>query len=317
MKGFGCLARKSQSRKSSKSQSGSQKLMVVVLSALATLIGMILNHFQLLPTIGQTNPILSHVAQNDLQLDIIDVGQADCLLITSAKGETMLIDAGNRADEEIILSYLEQKGISHLNYVVATHPHEDHIGSMAAIINKIPIDIFYLPDVTHTTATYNAMIEALERSTIDVREAYAGVQIPWQTGKMEFVAPKRYNEYKSLNNYSAVILLQYEKTNFLFCGDAEKESEEEILTAYNLPQISVLKTGHHGSSTSSNSSFLSAIRPTIALICCGENNDYGHPHRETLQNLNKIGSKIYRSDLHGHIIITSDGDNLQILTQKE
>ena len=311
------MARKSRNLKTSKTQSSSQKLIVVVLSALATLIGMLLNHYELLPAIGLENPIISHVAQDDLQLDVIDVGQADCLLITSAKGETMLIDAGNRADEDIILSYLEQKGISHLNYVIATHPHEDHIGSMAAIINKIPIDIFYLPDATHTTSTYNAMIEALELSTIDVREAYAGVQIPWQTGKMEFVAPRRYSEYKSLNNYSAVILLQYGKTNFLFCGDAEKESEEEILATYSLPQISILKTGHHGSSTSSSSNFLGAIRPTIALICCGENNDYGHPHRETLQNLNKIGSKIYRSDLHGHIIITSDGDNLQIQTQKE
>ena len=242
-----------------------------------------------------------------VRLDVIDVGQGDSLLLTSSDGETMLIDAGPAAAKDDVLYFLQQRNITKLDYVIATHPHEDHIGSMAAIIRTYPIGTFYLPDATHTTATFRAMIEALEDANCDVVAAEAGTEIAWQMGKAQFIAPQSGFSDTDLNNASAVLHLRFGDTAFLLTGDAERISEQAMLDAFSDIRAQVLKVGHHGSSTSTTAAFLAAVNPKIALISCGADNSYGHPHRETIAGLSSVSAAIYRTDLHGSISVLSDG----------
>jgi len=242
-----------------------------------------------------------------VRLDVIDVGQGDSLLLTSSDGETMLIDAGPAAAKDDVLYFLQQRNITKLDYVIATHPHEDHIGSMAAIIRTYPIGTFYLPDATHTTATFRAMIEALEDANCDVVAAEAGTEIAWQMGKAQFIAPQSGFSDADLNNASAVLHLRFGDTAFLLTGDAERISEQAMLDAFSDIRAQVLKVGHHGSSTSTTAAFLAAVNPKIALISCGADNSYGHPHRETIAGLSSVSAAIYRTDLHGSISVLSDG----------
>lgn len=265
----------------------------------------------------QTTPAFQPVTEGSwVRLDVIDVDQGDCLLLTSSEGEAMLIDTGSRSQEAKLLDYLQQRQIEKLDYVIATHPHEDHIGSMATIINTFPIGSFYLPDAVSETATFNRMIEALENKEFPVITAEAGLALPWKAGSAQFIAPQSGESYKETNDYSAMLHLQFGETAFLLTGDAEKFSENQALLSGLPIQAQVLKVGHHGSSTSSGEAFLQAVQPQLALISCGRDNSYGHPHTETLEALAKIQAKVYRTDQLGSIAIISDGRELYLASER-
>lgn len=248
-------------------------------------------------------------ADNLLRVHYIDVGQGDSILV-QINDKNLLLDAGDTAHKEKLVTYLKNQGVKKLNYVIATHPHEDHIGGMTAVINNFNVDKFYAPKITSSTKTFENMIDALKKKNNKINVAKAGVSFNLDDKvECEMLAPNS-TKYDDLNNYSAVIKITYGNTKFLFMGDAQKLSEKEILLNKSDLSCDVLKVGHHGSSTSTSKEFLDKVTPKIAVISCGKDNDYGHPHKETLASLKSINSKIYRTDLDGSILLISDGSKV-------
>jgi len=242
-----------------------------------------------------------------LRVDFLNVGQADCALL-STNGHYMVIDGGNNGDADRILSYLEEQGVEKLDAVVGTHPHEDHIGSLDAIINHFDVDAVYMPKIMHTSKTFEDVLDAVANKGLKIKSPSPGDTIDFNGLEVEVLGPQR--EYKDFNNNSIVLKVNAGETAFFFTGDAEETAEKDILQAgYDL-QADVLKVGHHGSSTSSSQAFLQAVKPKYAVISVGVGNSYHHPEEEALQRLQSIGAEIYRTDLQGDIVCTTDGKNI-------
>lgn len=242
-----------------------------------------------------------------LKAHFIDVGQADSILIQLPNKETMLIDAGGD-----VRNYIRNLGIQKIDYLIATHPHSDHIAYMEEIVRGFEIGAVYMPRVSHTSKTFENMLLAIQEKGITIKTAKAGVSILAQDElSVNIVAPVG-SGYESMNDYSAVVKVTYKETSMLFMGDAETLSENQITEDVD---ADVIKVGHHGSTTSSGDAFLNKVSPEIAVISCGIGNSYGHPHKETLQKLESRNIQIYRTDISGTIVITSDGINLQVSTQ--
>lgn len=252
-------------------------------------------------TIEENYPTANY--EGTLTVHFIDVGQADCQLIELPNGEVMLIDAGNNDDASLIKKYIKKLDIDTIDYLVGTHPHEDHIGSLDAVIENFNIGTLYMPNAEADTKTYRSTMETIRKNNIDPVITYAGETIYADSDlKIEVVAPVK--DYEDLNNASIVIHLTYKDSTFLFTGDAEELSENDITADI---EADVLSVGHHGSSTSTSDSFLKRVDPMYAVISCGKDNDYGHPHRETIQKLEDDDITIYRTDEMGTIICSTTG----------
>lgn len=248
-----------------------------------------------------------------LYIHYIDVGQADSIFIQTPNGKNMLIDAGETKDGAI-KNYLNNLNVKKIDVLVATHPHSDHISEMADIINSYEVESMYMPKVSHTTKTFENMIDAASSKGLKVKAAKAGETIDIDKDVIcNIVAPSKDN-YDNLNNWSAVIHLSYGQNSFLFTGDAETLSEEEILKNNTNIKSDILKVGHHGSSTSTSDKFLEAINPTYAVISAGKDNDYGHPHKEIVEKLSNI--KTFITYEYGTVIAVSDGKNITIESNK-
>ena len=251
--------------------------------------------------------------ENLLVAEFLDVDQADCELIYLPDGKILLIDAGNRGDGEEIVSYLSQKGITKIDYLVATHPHADHIGGISDVIDSFEIGKIFAPKVANedvpTTKTYKEFLSSVQSKGMKLTQAKPNtILFEGADYKAECLAPNS-SKYDELNDYSVVIRLSYGIHSFLFMGDAEALSESEMLNAGFNPDCDVLKVGHHGSHSSTSDAFLKAATPEYAVISCGTDNDYGHPHSETLEKLQNFKGveKILRTDLDNTIIFTADG----------
>ena len=252
-------------------------------------------------------------ANNIAYVHYIDVGQGDSTLI-EAKDINVLIDAGERNSG--VLEYLKEQGITKIDYVIATHPHSDHIGGMVDIINNFEIKNFLMPKAVHTTKTFENMIEALEKS-VDTIVTIPNIGDTFGNGDLVFtVLSPEDKEYDNLNNYSIALKLDAMDSVFIFTGDNEIQSEEEILNTNINIDADVLKLAHHGSSTSSSQVFLDSISPDYVIISCGKDNTYGHPHKEIMERINKMNSTIYRTDKDGTIIVSTDGSNLEFIKEK-
>lgn len=245
-----------------------------------------------------------------MKLHFIDVGQADSILIEAANGSFVLVDAGNNDDGSGVVNYLKSQGVKELSAVVATHPHEDHIGGMDTVIKSFPVKQVYMPAATSTTKTFEDMIAAINSSGAKRFQAKSGVTLDVTGISGTFLAPNG-SGYDDLNNYSAVLKITYGNTSFLLSGDAEDVSENEMLRNANL-QATLLKVGHHGSSSSTTSAFLKAVSPKYAVISVGAGNSYGHPNDGTLSRLASARIQVYRTDLSGTIIATSDGSTITL-----
>ncbi len=243
-------------------------------------------------------------------ITFLDVGQGDSTLIELENGKVMLIDSGEYEYAGKVTDALSDKGISKIDYLVATHPHSDHIGSMAQIINNFDIGTFYMPDVSHNSKSFEKMLEALNRKKVRSEIAKAG-KIIFDDGffKAEILSPVS-DYYEDLNNYSAVVRLECGEKSFMFMGDAEKYAENLITGNVS---CDVIKLGHHGSTTSSGKDFFKKANPKYAVISCGANNDYGHPHDEIIDMLEYEGINYYRTDTAGDIVIICDGENINVI----
>ncbi|MCM1991983.1 MBL fold metallo-hydrolase [Oceanirhabdus seepicola] len=251
--------------------------------------------------------------EGKLKVHYIDVGQADAILIEQ-EGKYMLIDAGNNDDKEILLSYLKSNGVKRLEYVIGTHPHEDHIGSLDAVIEKFEIGKVLMPKVTHTTKTFKDVVSETKKKGLKFTTPKIGDTFELGEGKFTVLAPNS-SEYKDLNEYSIVIRFEYGNRSFMFTGDAEAHSEKEIINNGLELRSDVLKAGHHGSRSSSSNEFLKKVKPKYAIISCGKDNDYGHPHKEIIERYNKLGIKMLRTDKLGTIVCLSDGESIEFVSK--
>lgn len=247
-----------------------------------------------------------------LKVTAIDVGQADSILITAGE-RSMLIDAGTNEASDTVIDYIKEQGITKLDYVIGTHPHEDHIGGMDAVINTFDVDKVILPDAQSNTKTFEDVLDAISNKGLKITKPVPGTTYSLGTASFTVLAPNS-SKYGDLNNYSVVIKLVSGGTSFLFMGDAESKSEREILeNGFNI-EADYLKLGHHGSDTSTSDDFLNAVNPKYAIISAGEDNDYGHPADETIKKLTDSDIKIYRTDKMGTIVAVSDGTSITFST---
>ena len=249
------------------------------------------------------------VGDSVMTVSFIDVGQADCILIES-EGDYMLVDAGSNGTSSAVVSYLKNAGLSKLDYAIGTHPHEDHIGGLDAVIDNFDIGTLIMPDVTTATETFEDVLDAAASKNLSITLPVSGTS--YTLGGAEFTVIAPCGEYgEELNNWSVGIKLVNGKDSFVMCGDAEAAAEADIVKKFgDSLKADVLKVGHHGSYTSTSDAFLSAVSPTWAVISCGAGNSYGHPHAETLAKLKDSGVKLFRTDLQGTIIATSSGSGI-------
>lgn len=242
----------------------------------------------------------------------IDVGQGDAILITTPDGN-MLIDTSVSGARDELTAYLAKAGVTELEYLVLTHPDADHIGNADYIINNYPIKKILLPDFAATSKTYERMLDAMENSEAEVICPAPGEYYDLGALRNMIIAPCE--EYKDPNEMSIVIKSVYGNTSVMLTGDAEVESEGDIVKVWKAEDLKadILKVGHHGSSTSTTDAFFAAVDPDIAVISCGEGNKYGHPHKETIEKLTEKGVSIHRTDLEGDIVFRTDGESFTLI----
>lgn len=247
--------------------------------------------------------------EGTLEVHYIDVGQGDATLIKCGS-HAMLIDGGNNNKGTTVQLYLKKQGVESLDYVIGTHPDADHIGGLDVIVYKYNCDTVIMPDYEKDTKTYQELVDVIHDKNMKITYPVVGEQYALGEAKFTIIAPNSNSYGGNANDYSVAILLEYGKNRFLFTGDAEEASETEMLSNGIELSADVYKVAHHGSRSASTQEFLNAVRPKYAVISCGEENSYGHPHAEVLNRLRSMGVEVFRTDEQGSIIASSDGENI-------
>ncbi len=270
-------------------------------------------------------PLPEGTAEGPLQVYFLDVGQGDSELIR-IPGEAgyfnMLIDTGEYEYADGLTDYLKGLGVNQIDALVCTHPHTDHMGCMARIIQRFDIGAVYMPllpeDRTPTTTAYEKLLDAAEEKGLTINQLHEDAIIESPPGsQFQVMSPRVDADWDGANNYSAVIRLVYGESSFLFTGDAEEASEKIILEDGYMLRSDVLKCGHHGSSSSTSDEFLEEVDPLYAVISCETGNRYGHPHRETIKKLGGMDIITYRTDEDGTILAESTGGRITFTTGLE
>ena len=265
---------------------------------------------------GLTDEFVSSVeVSGSAEIHIVDVGQADCTLILTDKGN-VLIDAGDIDTKDEVVAYLESVGVSHLAYAVFTHPDADHIGGAATVLRGFDVENVILPALHEsdvpTTKVYEDMLTALEEDEdIAVIAAEAGAKYELGDLKFEILAPLSDN-YSNINNYSVSIMFDFGNTSMLFTGDALEQSEREMLEAYSAKKLKAdfFQAGHHGASNANTVEFMKAVSPKIVAVSCGAGNKYGHPTKDALAAYAEVGAEVYRTDELGSMVFVTDGKEI-------
>ena len=254
------------------------------------------------------------VEGSNFEIHFIDVGQADSALVI-CDGHYMLIDGGNAEDSDLVYSYLERHGAGHLDYMVASHAHEDHIGGLSGALNYATVDTAFCPVTEYSSKVFRDMVKYLgeQGKTITVPEP--GDRFSLGSAQVEILGPVQ--EYDDTNDTSIVLRIDYGSTSFLFTGDMETGAERDLIESGANLEATVLKAGHHGSDTSTSYQFLRAVNPKYTVVSVGEGNSYGHPSEEVLSRFRDAGTEVYRTDMQGHIIAGSDGKSVTFRTEKE
>jgi len=249
-----------------------------------------------------------------LEVHFLDVGQGDSIFIQTAE-QNILIDAGEKSQGEMVVDYLRGQGVEKLDLVIATHPHSDHIGGLIQVLTDIPVKEVLDPAVVHTTKLFEDYLTLIAAKDIKFTEGRAGMVRDLGGAVLEILHPLAPTS-SALNDASLVTRITCGHISLLLTGDIEKKSEREILDRGVPIKSTLLKACHHGSSTSNSPQFVQAVAPEAVIIMCGEGNDYGHPHEEVLETYSRLGVAIYRTDLLGSIVVSSDGETYTIAGEK-
>ncbi|MGN1416904.1 MAG: ComEC/Rec2 family competence protein [Oscillospiraceae bacterium] len=252
----------------------------------------------------------------DFGVYFFDVGQGDSELIVSGS-TAVLIDAGEAEYGKTVVKNIKALGIEKLDYIIATHPHADHIGGLAEVIEGFEVGKIIAPrvsdELTPTTAVYESFLDTVRAKGMKLTAAKAGNTYSLDGAELEILAPLS-DDYDDLNDFSVVCRVTKGDISFLFTGDASKASEADMTASGEELYADVLKVGHHGSKTASTNAFLEEVTPSVCVISCGKDNDYGHPAQAALSRLEKHTENIYRTDLNGNIAIFTEGEKLYIKT---
>ena len=266
---------------------------------------------------GLVAPLLQSESQlpegSSFQVHFIDVGQADAALIL-CDDMAMLIDGGNSADSDLIYTYLKKHNVKHLDYIVSTHPHEDHVGGLSGALQYATVGIAYSPVTSFSTKAFNNFKSALSQQGVTLSVPSVGTRFDLGSATCQILAVN--TETADTNNTSIVLRIVYGETSFLFTGDAETPVEQLLVNNGFELKSTVLKVGHHGSYSSTSYVFLREVMPEYAVIPVGKDNDYGHPHDIVLSRLRDADVTLYRSDMHGDVICTSNGKTVSFQTAK-
>lgn len=253
--------------------------------------------------------------QGELKVHYIDVGQGASQLIIGPTGKTILIDAGNNDKASVVVDYLKKQKVSKIDILIGTHPDADHVGGLDKVIDSFDVSKIYMPKVQSNTKTFEDVLLAIQRKGLKVSTAQAGLTLDWESDAgLKIIAP--IGQHTETNDMSAVIHLTFGSTSFMFTGDAETKSEQEMIESKVDLQSDVLLVGHHGSRSSTSQAFLDAVKPSYAVIQVGRGNNYGHPTSEVLKRLSDQGIKIYRNDEQGNIVFTTDGKKITVAVNK-
>lgn len=250
-----------------------------------------------------------------LRVIFLDVGQGNAQLIMTPSGKTMLIDGGNNDKEKVMFNYMKQYNIKKIDVLVGSHPDADHIGTLSELVDALEIGDVYLPKASSNTKTYEDLLTSIKKKGLKIKTAKSGVTVDLDDKmKVEMVAPV--GTYEETNNMSAVVKISYGQESFLFPGDAEYDSEQDMIKSGVDLASTVLAVGHHGSNSSSSVGFLKKVHPQYAVIQVGADNKYGHPTDKTLKKLEDQKIKVLRTDKNGSITFTTDGKSLNVSTEK-
>lgn len=258
---------------------------------------------------GQGYPVsgpqdTSQYGEDTLTVHFIDVGQADCALLACG-GEYMLIDGGNVEDGQKVVTYLDEQGITELDVVVCSHPHEDHLGGLPAVLAVYPTDRVLSPTRTYASEIFDDFMYYADQQKLTAEIPSPGDSFALGSAEVTVLGPVK--SYAETNDTSIILKVEFGENSFLFTGDMEVTAENDMLNQGMDVSADVLKVGHHGSDTSTGYRFLYAVQPTYGVISVGEDNSYGHPHEEPLSRLNNAGVTLFRTDEMGTVIATSDG----------
>ena len=250
----------------------------------------------------------------NLVVYFLDVGQADAAILQCGD-EVMMIDGGESSDSSLIYSYLTKTlGITHIDYMIATHPHADHIGGLSGALNACSVGVVYSPVRSYDSKQFSSLVKYTQKQGRDLTVPEVGDIFFFGDAQVQFLSPA--TEYSNINDCSIVVRIIHGNNTFLFTGDAEWDAEHDMVdSGYDL-SATVLKVGHHGSDTSSSYVFLREVMPKYAVISCGKDNSYGHPTEGVLSRLRDVGAQIFRTDLQGDVVFVSDGTTLSFGTEK-
>ncbi len=243
----------------------------------------------------------------ELEVTFIDVGQGnvvgDAILLRSSEGKVALIDGGEKGNGA--LPYLTGKNITHIDLVVLTHAHQDHIGGLIDIIRSIPVDTVVTNGQQAHDPFFHEFEQAVRASGAEVVVVKAGDTIPFGRLTFRVLSPRKIST--SMNNNSIVLRLVNGRVSFLFTGDMEEMEESRLLSVSAPVRANILKVAHHGASTSSSMAFLRKVRPAVAVYSAGPANNAGLPEQKALENLHDVGAEIYGTDMNGTITVLTDG----------
>ena len=270
------------------------------------------NNYQ---TIGDTLEGEAH-----LKMHVIDIGQGDATLIQCGE-KNVLIDCGENGMGETVLDYLDRINVTHLDWLIGTHPHSDHIGGMDTVIKSaLTIDNMMMPqtseEMTPTTRTYTEVLEAAKKKKLKITRPTPGKEYDLDDVTMLVLSPAKKAKYTDLNDYSIVLKFTYGDISILACGDATKTVERQLITLdYDL-SAQIYKVSHHGGKESNTEAFLAEVNPTYCAISCGRDNPYGHPKEVVLERLANIGCQVNRTDVDGDLLYETDGKNIAVTFSK-
>ena len=251
-------------------------------------------------------------ADSYFRVTFVDVGQADAALI-ECDGKYMLIDGGNRSDSDRMFRLLKDKEITHLDFVIGTHVHEDHVGGLAGALNRASVSTVFSTTDSYDSKAFGNFVKYSEKHGAKITVPEVGYEFSLGSAKVKILAC---NSGKETNDTSIICRIVYGNNSFLFTGDAERAAEQVVLDSGFELKSDVLKVGHHGSENSTTYPFLREIMPKYAVISVGKDNNYGHPTEEALSRLRDANATVYRTDFHGDIVMESDGNTLTVTTEK-